>query len=74
MEEIWDKNQNDKRMRFHYENMPMQDNVIANGCKDNNFQVKICVDFSCFCLKHRLWLYARTASIKYTQSMFYMQK
>ena len=31
-------------MRFQYENTPMQDTdtVISNGCKDNNFQAKIC--------------------------------
>ena len=50
MEEIYDKNQNDKVMRFHYDNMPMQDAAISNGCKDNNFQVKIC-DFFLLLLK-----------------------
>ena len=41
MEEIWDKNQNDKVKMFHYENTRMQDTVISNGCTDINFQVKI---------------------------------
>ena len=33
--------------RFNFENTPLQDTVISNGCKDNNFQVKIC-DFFLF--------------------------
>ena len=47
IEEVWDKNHNDKMRRFNFENMALQDSVISNGCKDNNFQVKIC-DISLF--------------------------
>ena len=47
-EEVWDKNHNDKMRRFNFENKPLQDTVISNGCKDYNFQVKICDFFSLF--------------------------
>ena len=49
--------------RFHHENMPMQYLAISHCCKNDNFQMKN-YDIFLFLLKHRLWVYVRTASLR----------
>ena len=40
-------------MDLHYQNSPMQDTAIFQGCENENFQLNL-FDFFHFCSKHRL--------------------
>ena len=39
---------------LHYKNTPMQCTAIFHGCKTDNFHIKICDIFHCFCSEHGL--------------------
>ena len=52
------------RSRYHYENMPFQIYWKFYHLKKWKFSDKKFWYFSCFCLKHRLWVLVRTASTR----------
>ena len=48
----------------YYGNMPMQYTAIFHGCINDNFQIKKCIIFLSFGLKHRSWAHVRTVSLR----------